>query len=272
MEPLFAFIGGGNMGRALAGGLVASGHSPSRIRVADVSEACRLACAASHGVMVTDDNLAACAGADVVVLAVKPQQLREVCLALAPAAGPSTLFLSIAAGITLRHLEAWLGRDRAIVRAMPNTPAQIGCGAAALCANGAVSNTQHALAESLLASVGVAQWLEDESLMDAVTALSGSGPAYVFLLLELLEQAGAELGLPAALSRKLALATVEGAARLASASSDEPATLRRQVTSPGGTTERALQSFNDADLAGIVLRALTAARDRGRELAAQVPL
>lgn len=258
------------MGRALIGGLIASGHSPSRIRVADPVESCRQACASHAGVMVTDDNRAACEGADVVVLAVKPQQLREVCLALVPALGASSLVLSIAAGITLSHLEAWLGSARAIVRAMPNTPAQIGCGAAGLCANAAVSGAQHGQAERLLAAVGVVEWLEDESLMDAVTALSGSGPAYVFLLLELLEQAGSELGLPTALSRNLALATVEGAARLARASSEEPATLRRQVTSPGGTTEKALQSFNDADLAGIVRRALTAARDRGRELAAQV--
>ena len=271
MEPLFAFIGGGNMGRALIGGLLAGGHSPSRIRVADPDTGCRETCATSFGVMVTDDNLAACEAADVVVLAVKPQQLRAVCQGLAPAVGPNTLFLSIAAGITVGHLESWLGEARAIVRAMPNTPAQIGRGAAALYANRAVSAAQHALAESLLAAVGVAVWLDDENLMDAVTALSGSGPAYVFLLLELLEQAGTELGLPAALARTLALATVEGAARLAQASTLDAATLRRQVTSPGGTTEQALKSFNDADLAGIVSHALTAARDRGRELAAQVP-
>ncbi len=271
MDSLFAFIGGGNMGRALVGGLLAGGHSASRIRVADADAGCRAACAERFGVMVTDDNLAACEGADVVVLAVKPQQLREVSLALAPNTSPSTLFLSIAAGITLGHLAAWLGDERAIVRAMPNTPAQIGCGAAALCANHAVSPAQHDLAEHLLAAVGEAVWLEDEGLMDAVTALSGSGPAYVFLLLELLEQSGCELGLPAALSRRLSLATVEGAARLARGSEHDPATLRRQVTSPGGTTEQALKRFNDADLAGIVSRALTAARDRGRELAAQVP-
>jgi pyrroline-5-carboxylate reductase len=271
MEPLFAFIGGGNMGRALVGGLIAGGHAPSRIRVADAAESCRAMCAERYGVVVTDDNRAACADADVVVLAVKPQQLRDVCLALAPAIAPTSLVLSIAAGITLGHLQTWLGEGRAIVRAMPNTPAQIGCGAAGLYANAAVSEAQHALADRLLTAVGVAEWLADESLMDAVTALSGSGPAYVFLLLELLEQAGSDLGLPAALSRNLALATVEGAARLARASDEEPATLRRQVTSPGGTTERALMSFNEADLAGIVRRALGAARDRGRELAGEVP-
>jgi pyrroline-5-carboxylate reductase len=271
MEPLFAFIGGGNMGRALIGGLLAGGHPAARVRVADADASCRAACAERYGVEVSRDNLAVCDGADVVVLAVKPQQLREVSLALAPAADGGSLFLSIAAGITLGHLESWLGSGRAIVRAMPNTPAQIGRGAAALCGNAAVSGAQHALASRLLEAVGVAVWLEDESLMDAVTALSGSGPAYVFLLLELLEQAGQQLGLPATLARTLSLATVEGAARLAQGSSQDAATLRRQVTSPGGTTEQALKCFNDADLAGIVTRALTAARDRGRELAAQVP-
>ena len=271
MDPLFAFIGGGNMGSALIGGLLAAGHPPARIRVADSEASCRASCAARFGVMVTADNLAACRDADVVVLAVKPQQLRTVALALAPAIDVGQLFVSIAAGISLGQLETWLGVGRAIVRAMPNTPAQIGCGAAALCANGAVSATQHALASRLLESVGLAVWLDDERLMDAVTALSGSGPAYVFLLLELLEQAGCQLGLPADLSRSLSLATVEGAARLARGSKHDAATLRRQVTSPGGTTERALQSFADADLAGIVARALTAARDRGRELGLQVP-
>ena len=157
------------------------------------------------------------------------------------------------------------------MQTIPNTPAQIDYKATTLCANGAVSASQHALASHLLEAVGVAVWLEDENLMDAVTALSGSGPAYVFLLLELLEQAGCELGLPADLSRRLSLATVEGAARLARGSEHDAATLRHQVTSPGGTTERALQSFAAADLAGIVTRALAAARDRGRELAAQVP-
>ncbi len=271
MDPLFAFIGGGNMGSALVGGLLAAGHAPSRIRVADSETICRANCADRYGVMVTGDNLEACRDADVVVLAVKPQHLRAVSLALLPAVADGQLFVSIAAGITLGHLEAWLGHARAIVRAMPNTPAQIGRGAAALCANAAVTATQHGLANRLLDSVGLAVWLEDESLMDAVTALSGSGPAYVFLLLELLERAGCELGLPADLSRSLAVATVEGAARLAQGSEHDAATLRRQVTSPGGTTERALQSFADADLAGIISRALVAARDRGRELAAQVP-
>ena len=271
MEPLYAFIGGGNMGRALIGGLIAAGHPPGRIRVADALPASRDACAKVFAVAAVADNDAAVAGADVVVLAVKPQQLREVALALAPTARAGKLYLSIAAGITLGHLEAWLGETCALVRAMPNTPAQIGCGAAALCANHAVTGPQRALATRLLEAVGIAVWLDDESLMDAVTALSGSGPAYVFLLLELLERAGGELGLSTALARELALATVEGAARLARGSEFEPAALRRQVTSPGGTTERALAIFAAADLAGIVSRALHAARDRGRELAAGVP-
>ena len=270
MEPLYAFIGGGNMGRALIGGLVAAPEARPRIRVSEPVEASRKACAAIAGVEVAPDNRSAAMGADVVVLAVKPQQMRAAVAELLPATRPYPLYLSIAAGITLEHLGTWLGPASAIVRCMPNTPAQIGFGASAMCANEHVNAVQRALSTRLLSAVGVALWLEDERLLDAVTALSGSGPAYVFLLLELLEQAGTRLGLPAALARRLALETVHGSARLARESAEEPAALRRQVTSPGGTTERALEVFAQADLAGIVARALIAARDRSIELAQQV--
>ncbi|MGE0485111.1 MAG: pyrroline-5-carboxylate reductase [Gammaproteobacteria bacterium] len=270
MDSTYAFIGGGNMGRALVGGLLAAGHDAARIRVADASADARSACASQFGVATTDDNRTCAEGADVVVLAVKPQQLREVARTLGAQACGNPLYLSIAAGITVGHLEAWLGAGSAIVRAMPNTPALIGCGAAALYANAAVDAAQRELAAGLLGAVGSAVWVEDEALMDAVTALSGSGPAYVFLLIELMERAGIELGLPVALARALALDTVHGAARLAHASGRSPAELRVQVTSPGGTTERALASFAAADLPAIVARALTAARDRAIELAAGI--
>lgn len=269
MSPLFAFIGGGNMGRALIGGLLAAGHPASRIRVADTYEASRKACDV-FGIAIFDDGGTAARGADVVVLAVKPQQMRSVATALAGSTGAGTLYLSIAAGITTAHLTAWLGAGSAVVRAMPNTPALIGAGVAGLFANTAVSAAQRTQAEQLLGAVGVALWLDDESLMDAVTAVSGSGPAYYFLLLELMERAGTHLGLPAPIARRLALETAYGAARLARESAHDPATLRRQVTSPGGTTERALAAFEEADLAAIVETALTAARDRGIELARQV--
>ncbi|MCB1746270.1 MAG: pyrroline-5-carboxylate reductase [Gammaproteobacteria bacterium] len=270
MPSTYAFIGGGNMGRALVGGLVAAGHDAAHIRVADASPDARAACTTQFGVATGDDILACARDADVVVLAVKPQQLREVARALGGESDDGTLYLSIAAGITVGHLEAWLGHGRAIVRAMPNTPALIGSGAAALYANAVVDDAQRALADGLLGAVGSAVWVEDEALMDAVTALSGSGPAYVFLLIELMERAGAELGLPPALARSLALDTVHGAARLAHASGQSPAELRVQVTSPGGTTERALASFAADELPAIVSRALTAARDRAVELAAGI--
>lgn len=267
MKPLYTFVGGGNMGRALIGGLLRAGHPSSRIRVADAHGPSRDRCASEFGVETFDDNGEAAAGADAVVLAVKPQQMREAARGLAQAADGSALFVSIAAGITLGHLATWLGAQRAIVRCMPNTPALIGAGAAALCANARTSAAQRDLAGSLLESVGLAVWLEDEAQMDAVTALSGSGPAYVFLLLELLERAAGRLGLPAELARALAIETVAGAARLARESKDAPEALRHQVTSPGGTTERALAAFEAAGLAGIVEAALTAARDRSVELA-----
>ena len=272
MNPLYAFIGGGNMGRALVGGLITAGHPAQQIRVADPLSECRDHCAKHFGVAVFEHNSDAAKGAEVVVLAVKPQHMRDVALALAEGAPHDALYISIAAGITLRHLSAWLGDDRAIVRCMPNTPALVGCGAAGLFANTHVSPDQRVIANQLLEAVGIAVWLEEENLMDAVTALSGSGPAYFFLLLELLELAAVDLGLPAALARSLAIETARGAAQLAGSSDDDPATLRKQVTSPDGTTERALATFEAAGLGAIVNDALHAARDRSIELARQVDL
>ena len=270
MKPLYAFIGSGNMGRALVGGLITAGHPAQRIHVADPLRDCRDHCAKHFGIEVFEHNLDAAEGAEVIVLAVKPQQMRDVALDLVEGAPRDSLYISIAAGITLRHLSDWLGDDRAIVRCMPNTPALIGCGAAGLFANTHVNSDHRAIANQLLESVGIAVWLDEENLMDAVTALSGSGPAYFFLLLELLEQAAVELGLPTRLARSLAIETARGAAELAASSDDDPATLRKQVTSPGGTTERALATFEAAGLGAIVNDALHAARDRSIELAQQM--
>ncbi len=267
MSPIYAFVGGGNMGRALIGGLVAGGCPAHRIRVADPDAAARESCAASFDVGVFADAAQAVADADVVVLAVKPQQMREVARGVVGSCGGGALFLSIAAGITCGHLARWLGADRAIVRAMPNTPALVGRGAAVLFANAAVSNAQREHAQALLGAVGSAAWVDDEALMDAVTAVSGSGPAYFFLFMELIEKVAVELGLPAALARELTLDTALGAATLARGASEPPATLRTRVTSPGGTTERALAAFGDGDLQALVRRALVAARDRSVELA-----
>ena len=270
MQPLFAFVGGGNMGRAMIGGLIASGHEPERIRVADAVEAARDACAEQFGVAAFSDNGSAIDGADVIVLAVKPQQMREVAMALETSLAPHSLYLSIAAGITTGHLLKWLGEDTAVVRAMPNTPALIGRGACALYATKTVDTSQRELAMRLMSAIGYAAWVDDESALDAVTAVSGSGPAYFFLFIELIEKIAIELGLDNEMARRLALETAAGAALLANDSDEPPATLRERVTSPGGTTEQALASFRHADLEQIVRDALTAARDRSIELAAMV--
>ncbi|HEV2213076.1 MAG TPA: pyrroline-5-carboxylate reductase [Gammaproteobacteria bacterium] len=262
-----AFIGGGNMARSLIGGLVQKGCDPKRIRVADPSAEQLKLISARFPVEALNDNLKAATGADVVVFAVKPQVLKATAEGLADEVRRSRpLVISIAAGVTEPDLRAWLGGEAAIVRVMPNTPALLGAGAAALWANPAVSAAQKAMAQTMLEAVGTALWIEDESLMDAVTALSGSGPAYFFLLMELMEAAALELGLPPAAARQLILQTAFGAARMALESGESPATLRRQVTSPNGTTAAAIGAFEAAGLGDLVTRALTAARDRGRQL------
>jgi len=262
-----AFIGGGNMARSLIGGLVQKGCDPRRISVADPGAEQRALLTQRFPVQTTTDNRVAAEGADLLVFAVKPQMLRAAAEGLADSVRAThPLIVSIAAGINEPDLRAWLGGEAAIVRAMPNTPALLGAGAAGLYANSAVTPAQRALAQSLLEAVGTALWIEDESLMDAVTALSGSGPAYFFLLMELMEAAALDLGLPAAAARQLTQQTAYGAARMALESGEAPAALRKQVTSPGGTTAAALTVFDEAKLAAIVARALTAARDRGRQL------
>ena len=262
-----AFIGGGNMARSLIGGLVQKGCDPTRIRVADPSPEQLQLIRTRFPVEAGGDNLKAATGADVLVFAVKPQVLKVAAEGLAQEVRHShPLVISIAAGVAEPDLRNWLGGEAAIVRVMPNTPALLGAGAAALWANSAVSATQKTVAQTMLEAVGIALWIEDESLMDAVTALSGSGPAYFFLLMEFMEAAALELGLPADTARRLTLQTAYGAARMALESGESPAALRRQVTSPNGTTAAAVGAFEAAGLSAIVTRALTAARDRGRQL------
>lgn len=264
------FIGAGNMAKALAGGLLARGWAAERLHAADPHPDARAGWHAKFGLSCAEDNVAVARAADVLVLAVKPQQMATVARALAPAMqGRRAIVISIAAGIRLAQLEAWLGHGVAIVRAMPNTPALVGSGAAGLYANTQVDAAGRQLAHDILASVGVALWLETEDQLDAVTALSGSGPAYFFLMMEALERAGVELGLAPSTARALTLATALGAARMATASDDDPATLRTRVTSPGGTTEAALKLLQRAGYADLVARALKAAAERARELAEQ---
>ena len=205
------------------------------------------------------------------MLAVKPQVLREVANELAPLVQENQpLVISIAAGIGCASLQAWLGGEAALVRTMPNTPAMIQSGATVLFATNAVSDDQREQAESLMRAVGLTQWIDDESLMDAVTALSGSGPAYFFLVMEAMEDTARELGLAPQTARLLTLQTALGAARMALESSDPPETLRARVTSPGGTTERAIATLEDGGLRDLFARALKAASDRSREISADL--
>ena len=266
-----SFIGGGNMARSLIGGLIADGWPADRIRVADSNPEVCAQLTEHFGVAAGSDNNAAVTGADVIVLAVKPQVMCSVAGGIAATVQTQRpLVISIAAGIRSAALDRWLGGDMAIVRCMPNTPALVQSGATALVANARVTADRRDLAESVLRSVGLTLWLDDEALMDAVTALSGSGPAYFFLVMEALQAAGMELGLPEQTARLLTLQTAFGAAKMALESAEDAATLRRRVTSPGGTTERAVQVFEDGRLRDLIARALTAARDRSRELAEQL--
>ncbi|MGE5625065.1 MAG: pyrroline-5-carboxylate reductase [Bacillota bacterium] len=263
-----AFIGGGNLARSLVGGLVAKGCKPGRISVSDPSPEPRALISKRFPVRMSPDGASAVQDADVVVFAVKPQVMKTAAESIAPAVrAGKPLIISVAAGIRTGDLDRWLGGGANIVRAMPNTAALIGAGAAALYAGTGVRTEQRTTAQAILEAVGTALWIEDESLMDSVTAVSGSGPAYFFLLMEHMEAAALELGLPPAAARQLTLQTALGAARMALESGEPPEALRRQVTSPKGTTAAALAVFEQQGLKATVARALTAARDRGREMA-----
>jgi len=269
-DSRLAFIGGGNMARSLVGGLIADGWDPGRIRVADPDPQQTDRLAQRFSVTTTQDNHAALEQADAVVLAVKPQAIKAVVDELAATiAAQRPLVISIAAGIRATALGGWLGMDTAIVRTMPNTPALVQSGATALFANSVVSEEQRNLAESVLRAVGLTLWIDDEDLMDAVTALSGSGPAYFFLFMEALQDAGTDLGLPVETARLLTLQTAFGAAKMALESTEGAATLRQRVTSPGGTTERALDYLKQHGFEETVAGALRAAAERSRALAAE---
>ncbi|HET7359001.1 MAG TPA: pyrroline-5-carboxylate reductase [Rhodanobacteraceae bacterium] len=263
------FIGGGNMARSLIGGLLKTTDAAA-IAVAEPDAAAREALGRDFGVAGFADNREAAAGADVVVLAVKPQVMATVCHGLAETVQRSRpLLVSIAAGIRTDQLERWLGGKLAIVRCMPNTPALIGAGAIGLYANARVSAPQRAQAQHVLDGAGITAWIDEESQMDTVTAISGSAPAYFFLLVEALEAAAAAQGLPRETARRLAAQTCLGAGRMLMESGEAPELLRKRVTSPHGTTQAALDSFADDDLRRIVARAVAASTRRGTELAAE---
>lgn len=268
-HPRIAFIGAGNMAASLIGGLLARGLPAANLSASEPLAEQRQRIAAEHGIAVLDDNAVAVAGADIVVLAVKPQVMKEVCLALAPALPADALVVSIAAGIPCASLERWLG-EKAIVRCMPNTPALLREGASGLYANARTSAAQRRQAAELLSAVGLALWLDEEAQIDAVTAVSGSGPAYFFLLMEAMTAAGERLGLPAETASLLARQTALGAARMAMAGDAGPAELRRRVTSPKGTTEAAIAAFQAGGFEALVEQALQAAARRSAELAEQL--
>lgn len=265
------FIGGGNMATSLLRGLIASGCRPERLWVSDVDPALRQAHAEQLQVNVSTDNLAIAEQADVLVLAVKPQILRGVCQEIAASVQRRhSLVISIAAGIDQASLARWLGAETAIVRCMPNTPALVQSGATALHANANVGAGLKDVAESILRAVGLTLWLEDEADMDAVTAVSGSGPAYFFLLMEAMEQAAVDLGLTETAARLLVQQTALGAARIALESTESPRTLRERVTSPGGTTQQAIATFQSLGFTEMVGKAMRAARDRSIEMSTQL--
>ena len=259
------FIGGGNMASAIIGGLIRRRWPRRAIRVVEVDPQARTRLARKFKVTVRAAIEAGAAASECIVLAVKPQQLREVARILQPLLG-TQLVITIAAGVRIGDLSRWLGGYSRIVRVMPNTPALALAGISGLCAGRGVNAAGRAIAQRILGSVGAALWFEREGDLDAVTAVSGSGPAYVYYFIEALEQAGRELGLAADAARRLALETFAGALKLAAQAGEPPATLRERVTSKGGTTERALASLEADRVKEAIVRAVKAAAARSREL------
>ncbi|MBZ0332510.1 pyrroline-5-carboxylate reductase [Halomonas sp. ANAO-440] len=267
MASRVTFIGAGNMASAIIGGMIDSGHPATGITATSPSDAFLAPIHERYGIRTNTDNAAAVRDADVVVLAVKPQVMRDVCEGLRDTLQRQRpLIVSVAAGIDAATLQAWMGGGTALVRCMPNTPSLVGAGAAGLYATPEVTDEQRNQASELLGAVGLVEWVEEESLLDAVTAVSGSGPAYFFLMFEAMEEAGVKLGLPAETARRLAIQTALGAARMAQESELTPARLKRDVMSPGGTTERAVEHLEQAGLRGTMIDAMEACAKRAREM------
>ena len=267
MTMTIGFIGAGNMASALVGGLLAKGYAPKKLLLAD-SQAQQLQAFKERGLFTSLNNADVVQRADILVLAVKPQVMAEVLKPLASIVQQKRpLIISIAAGISVASIDAWLDGELTIVRAMPNTPASVQAGATGLYANDKVSVSQKQQTETILGAVGLTLWVQQEQLIDSVTAVSGSGPAYFFYVMEAMIAAGQELGLDEKTARALTLQTALGAAQMAITSDVSPAELRRRVTSKGGTTERAIATFDDANMQDIFSQALSACAARGQELA-----
>ncbi|MGQ9424920.1 pyrroline-5-carboxylate reductase [Gilvimarinus sp. F26214L] len=267
MSERITFIGGGNMANSIIGGLVARGFAPNQITACDPLQENLEKLKQSYGIATSTDNIAGVAEADTIVLAVKPQIMQAVCGQLRAGLSHRPLIISIAAGIPVRKLSDWLGDELAIVRCMPNTPALVQAGASGLFANDVCTGEQKASAENILAAVGIVEWLKDESMIDAVTAVSGSGPAYFFLFMEAMIDAAVDQGLSRESASHLAIQTCLGAGMLARDSDVDVAELRRRVCSPGGTTLKAIESFEQNNLRSIVAEAMRACADRAQEMA-----
>ena len=264
MNERIAFIGGGNMASAIISGLIKQGHAAAQIDVLEPLAEARDKLLASFGITAQAQAGAFLSAASMVVWAIKPQAFKEAALAVA-AHTAQALHLSVAAGIRSDSIAAWLGSQR-IVRAMPNTPALIGQGISGLFARASVSSADKALIEQVMATTGESLWLDAEEQLDAVTALSGSGPAYVFYFMEAMTMAGVEMGLSREQSHQLAVSTFAGASTLAKTSAEPPQVLRQRVTSKGGTTFAAISSMEENDVRALFIDALYAARERAKEL------
>ena len=269
-QTKIAFIGAGNMATSLISGLISKGHNPANIWASAPSEASRSK-VATLGVNVSEDNVEITSKANVVVIAVKPQMFKQVVLPLKVIVeGTNKIVISIAAGIDLTSLQTWLGDTTAIVRCMPNTPSLLGLGATGLFANSHTSSMQKELASTIVNAVGVSIWVDDEADLDAVTAVSGSAPAYYFLLMEAMQDVGKKMGLDVKASKLLTLQTALGAAQMALDSDVDVAELRRRVTSPGGTTEQAINTFEAGGLRELVEKAMNNCAKRAREMAKEL--
>lgn len=267
MSAKITFIGAGNMASSLVGGLTAKGYDPLQITMTDLNENALQQARSQYGVNTSRDNSTAVKKADIVVLAVKPQVMKEVLAPLqAAVAERKPLVISIAAGIPLARFAEWLGDDIPVVRCMPNSPALVETGATGMFANHKVTDKHREMTKTVISAVGLAIWVDNEDQIDAVTAVSGSGPAYYFLLMESMITAGIKLGLSEQVARQLTLQTALGAAQMAITSSNEPAELRQQVTSPGGTTQRALEIMGQHQLPQAIVEAIEGAYQRSKEL------
>ena len=265
-KTVIGFIGAGNMAYALIKGLLSNGFDAKNINVSDSNEELLINRQSELKITTYSDNNSLLDNSDIVVFAVKPQVLSMVCLQLKNKVKPNHLFVSIVAGIRGNDINRWLGGNFALVRTMPNTPALFQSGVTGLFANDLVSNQQKELVTSILSSVGQCFWVDDEKLIDAITAISGSGPAYFFLLMQSITQAATALGLDEKTANSLSIQTSLGASLMATKSGKDLKTLRKEVTSPNGTTQAAIESFQDQNFEGIVAAATRAAYDRAREL------